>query len=300
MHVYHDESYPIVGHDPFTGHGVLYIATDLRAALFDELLDARKGYRHEVTFKGISGGPKGPRFEVAQRWIDIVLGQLGSRMAFKAYFADHEARFYRAPYKGQPGWERHLMYSTALPLLGVPVFAFREFDHLDVTPVFDPTGNSLDRQAYERATVLAVRRAARRRQTHPRHNPTLAMQPISWVDSDPRKYDADDGSFSDTEKRIDSEWIQVVDVLLGSFKSALVGTPVGKNGRLVLADSVTNLLAETWKLPWYRVAQRARSMTVTIWPDAYGLPYNPRPQRRWDDQRSRLLWDLDVDAPLRR
>lgn len=279
FHLYHDETLPerprgtAVGH-PVTGHGVLYVPTEARNALAAQLMAARNGFDDEIHFVNVKAASKHSKlFLAAQRWIQLFFDELNTQeCSFKATLALHAGPLH-VPYADEEQWPKHLVRSTSHTIVGLTRFTRSRYDALHITPIFDATDNLVHRGLYQRGVDFFARRSNRRRDAGNRKYPYIRTVPIEYRSSNP-------ADATGMEERIDAEFLQLTDLLLGSAEQAL-GLRAGMNdGRLALADNLAQLMAQTWGAPAYRYGQRARSFSVTLWPDRFGLPYAAVPVRK--------------------
>ena len=265
----HDEIKPERGRNPFLGHGVLFVPEDWVHRLMDGLQTARKEcqYYDEVKYRDVKEGtPADKVFQVAQRWFWYYFTYAIHGCPFKAFISE-DSSIRRFPYPGDPGWRDHLSESMLSSFVAGIRWSFYRENMMRVRMVFDDSDNEVDRDVASFLPARLQHKCNWRRLTRTKRYPHIRVAAAEFVSSNPREVASDQWELC--------EFTQLCDLFLGAIYDALRlrAKTKRRKGRLVLASSIGEAMAETLQLPWLQRIPVHRRFSVSLYPDEFNFAY---------------------------
>jgi hypothetical protein len=236
------------------------------------LVDSMRSARTELSFydeihhREIKAGtPQDKTFLVAQEWLRSYFSRFVKGCSFKAFIVDYEGSQH-FPFPGETGFPEHLERSTVSAFLGALAWSFPKEEQIRLRLVSDETDNELERQVLRDLPHVLATKWNQRQMSKTKRGPWMRASEVEFVSSDPKAVGSD--------QAIDSEFVQLCDVLLGACFDALqLVEPPSKNGRRVLSKSVLGVIGETIKVPWLQQVPVHRRFSVSLYPDAHNFAY---------------------------
>jgi hypothetical protein len=252
------------------------VPDDYRDSLLNELstVRTRTEFLGEIHYTEIKG-TKGKAFRVAQAWLSSYFQHALVHCPFKAFFVEQEG-VRKFPYPGDSGYPEHAAQSLLSAFVAGIAWSYSKAPSIELRPIFDSTDNELDLRLARDMPDCLEAEVSTRRVTAGRPYPLMSVQTTRFVDSNPLA----SGPFW-----ADSELIQLCDLLLGAALDAIDDSGRSpKTGRLKLARSVSEVLAETLQTPWFQQIPVHRRFSVSIYPDDFNMAY-PAALRRANFER---------------
>jgi hypothetical protein len=237
--------------------------------MFTSLQMLRGDFEGRVHFSQIRSGT---RHEVARRWMDAFFGTHVEHASFKATFALHDGPK-ALPYPGDEGFQRHFIRSLSSNLVGHVRYTRRNLDRLHLRPVFDRTGNGVERWRGQWGVDFANNRINQRRIDGKRGYPEATFEPVTYQTSDIREAESN-------EQAINAEFLALTDLLLGASAQALMFLDgERKAGRRQLASRIEEEIAKRYGRDIYIFNRAQRHFSGSLYPDDFGRMYAANPAR---------------------
>jgi hypothetical protein len=146
--------------------------------------------------------------------------------------------------------------------------------------VNDDSDSEIDRAVSSRVADELPSKINDKRLRVSKRYPWVRTSAAEFVSSNPREVAP--------EKAMDCELVQLCDLLLGASFWSLDGSSESPKmkGRRKLARSVTDVLAETLKVPWLQQVPVHRTFSVSLYPDRFNFAY-PAPLRHRERETQR-------------
>lgn len=188
------------------------------------------------------------------------------------------------PYPGDYGYAEHAEHSLLSSFVAGIAWSYSRSPNLELRVVFDASDNDVDRASAWSLPAALEAEISNRRFSGGKPYPKTKVCSVELIDSNPLRVESAHWG--------DSELIQLCDILLGATFDALglEGRTRNKSGRIRLAKSVSQVLAETLETPWMQQIPVHRRFSVSLYPDEFNLAYPA--------YLSRIRSQDSQDAPL--
>jgi len=285
VHLFHDES-GFTNRDRFGIHGLLAVP-DLRVESIGHELAAmrrRHGYEHEVHFKDVGGArqSQSPAWRLARDWLRSTLEHFLEEARVKVFVVDMRHEEYdRTRYARPVSAYRRFAISAGKSMVA---WCFRGDDVLLIRPYTD-AGNPHAQLARKKDGTLfdsfaryVVSECVKAKKVEGKDfypEDVRFVHPLVAVPSNPSKLNletAEGLGLSVDELRVRSDFIQLIDLIVGSVGSAVRLETVNA-GKVELAEQVAGYLAHTYTLPLSRALKRSRRLSVSYFPGPGRTPY---------------------------
>ena len=260
-----DESLPEAGRQPFLGSAVVLVDQEWRDWLEEQLHVARlsSGYEAELKYRSLDDGRAS---RLAAGWLRLLLTDARHCLSLKVFVTDLETGA-RLPYPGEQGWEENLRRHLLAVHTAALTWRYPKQDEIEITFVFDDTGNTRQRELQAALPSGLQRRFLERRIVSPMLYAPLQPSGVEWLDSKPG------GTGEEWMKR---ELIQMADVVLGGVIHGLKPQANSRrtSGRIEFTESVfEHLLRELGVPGWMGSLGLHRRVSASVYPDEHNFAY---------------------------
>jgi hypothetical protein len=203
---------------------------------------------------------------VARDWLQFYFANALLHCPFKAFIVE-DGVHQQFPYPGDEKFKEHAGHALLSCFVAGLAWSYSKAPSLLLRPVFDDSDNMVDREIAISLPGLLDVEVSERRVKGGKRYPLVTTCPTEFVESDPLKAG---------HARGDSEFVQLCDLLLGACYDALKIRPFErsrKTGRIRLASSIAEVLAETVEVPWFQHIPVHRRFSVSLYPDEFNLAY---------------------------
>lgn len=249
-------------------HGALFVPDEWRVPLADILARARDkhSYRNEIHYREIKTASRHALpFQVAKEWISDYLSYAIKGCPFKVFITENDGPR-RFPYPGESGYPEHLLMATKAVFKGGLAWSYSKERQVRLAIVSDETDAEVDRSVLQQLPDVLQLEWNTRASKSKTARPWLRVERPRMVPSDPLACRPSD--------RIDSDFIQLCDLMLGATFEALdlIG-PSNKAGRRALSQSILEVIGQTIEVPWLQQIPVHRRFSASIYPDSHNLAY---------------------------
>lgn len=268
FNIYHDESGTYVPYkgDRWLMHGILFVLDHKQDELFQSLRKVRDEleYCYEVHFKKLRG--PGVKSQIIKRWLGVYLS-FSEYCFYRCLAVDtHSPDFQHNKFSSTPYYVYNYFARTAV--VGGIAWALKPYPKVKLrfySDHKDRPGNDNFVQYVPRAVLETIqeKQATQRESVYPQI--TLLNQEVVLIESDPQKVSP--------ELRVESELIQLTDIITASVAQALIAT--GNETKINLGEMVGSWIEDTRKLPWEQTENLHRRFSISCFPDAKGGFFNP-------------------------
>lgn len=263
------------GH-PFLVHGILFIPWERREYVFRKLQELRHGHQSRIEYREIEA-QRGPKFEVAKRWLDWFKNEGVGFCTFKVFAVDQES-FGRFPYRGDPDWPFHIMQNTLTSFVAGITWSLGRPNGILLDIVCDSSGDegflaALDELPRRLKLDFRQRRLAQRQRMQDARSRGESRRsklfPMVRVHGKVRLHSSNPLKATPGYED-ETEFIQLTDVILGSLWDAIQARKVderGKAGRIRLRREWLELYRSQSGPEWGQRLPYYRRVSVSIYPD---------------------------------